>query len=282
MEKLASNFQCLSYCAGDSYDLLAISEHFTKEGYAHSVYGRDVLHLDAEVVGMNQDSSKGDIFIYSYGCAVFWGLERLNEERMVNMLREFLDKPLSKLVVDRCNYSVNPNIDSAFIDNELDEICLQKHDIYITLAFSYGLSQSVKLGSFEESVQKTIKENTQIPESLINSGKISLSKKDLAKKIGILFSERNLVSLNKEFFDTPDFFWRRPKYEPYYEMSLKFIDLKQRVQILNNRLDVIHELYGIVSAELQHAHSLRLELIVILLIFIEVILAVLKDIMHWF
>lgn len=283
MEKspAAPHLQCSSYCAGESYDLPAISEYFTKEGYVHRIYGRDVLHLEAEAINMNQDHARGDILVYSYGCIVCWGLEQINEERILQALRRFLVKPLAKPMIDRCNYSFNPDIESACIDNERDEICMQRHDSYITLAFSYGLSQSVKLSTFEESVQKTIEENKGIPEALISTGKISLSKKELAKKIGILFSERNFINLNSDILDIPDFFWRRPKYEPYYEMSLKFMDIKQRIQILNNRLDVIHELYGIMSAELQHAHSLRLELIIIVLIFIEVILAVSRDILHW-
>ena len=52
------------------------------------------------------------------------------------------------------------------------------------LAFSYGLSQSVKLSVFEDSADKTIEENKSIPADLIQTGKISLSKKLLAKKIG--------------------------------------------------------------------------------------------------
>ena len=116
------------------------------------------------------------------------------------------------------------------------------------------------------------------------TGNISLSRKSLAKKIGTLFVERNYINLNSDILDTPDFFWRRAKYEPYYEMSIDFMDIKQRLGILNSRLDIIHELYGILSTELQHIHSSRLEWIIIFLILIEVLLGVtlliVRDLLH--
>ena len=59
------------------------------------------------------------------------------------------------------------------------------------------------------------------------------------------------------------------------------MDIQQRLEILNKRLDVIRELYEILSNELNHIHSSRLELVIIYLIvievFIQVILFIVKD-----
>jgi len=279
---IAIHSQCSSYCCGESYHLSRISDFFTDEGFIYKRYGRDVLHIDATtLIRLSQGKPPGDIFIYSYGCIVFWGVDEVDETKIIQSLRRFLDKPLQKVKVDRCSYSINSSLTATFIDNKHDEICFHHHDSHMALAFSYGLSQSIKLSSFEESVQRTIEKNRSIPEALISTGKIALSKRELAKKIGVLFLERNFINLNSDIFDTPEFFWRRPRYEPYYESSLKFMDIKQRVQILNNRLDVINDLYGIMAAELQHVHSLRLEVIIVILISIEVVFAILRDVLHW-
>lgn len=170
--------------------------------------------------------------------------------------------------------------ESSYVDEESDTIVLDSDDPHIKLSFSYGLSQSVKLSVFETSVEKTIDDNKKIPNELIQTGKISMSRKALAKKIGTLFAERNFINLNSDILDTPDFFWRRPKYEPYYEMAVQFMDIKQRLIILNSRLKIIHELYEILSTELHHIHSSRLELIIIYLIFIEVMMAIMRDFFH--
>ncbi|KJV79934.1 hypothetical protein OTSUT76_2073 [Orientia tsutsugamushi str. UT76] len=46
---------------------------------------------------------------------------------------------------------------------------------------------------------------------------------------------------------------------------------------MNHRLDMIHELYTILSNELNYLHSTRLEMIIVGLIAIEVVLALLHN-----
>ncbi|MDJ1305730.1 MAG: RMD1 family protein [Candidatus Midichloria sp.] len=268
--------QCASYCTGRYYNLFGISEHFSKLGIAHKVYGKDVLYIESEHLDINHNS---DVFVFNYGCVIFWGLDPINEEKVLNKLSEFLEDEISEAITDRCNYVVTPQ-ESSYVDEESDTIVLDSDDPHIKLSFSYGLSQSVKLSVFEASVEKTIDDNKKIPNELIQTGKISMSRKALAKKIGTLFAERNFINLNSDILDTPDFFWRRPKYEPYYEMAVQFMDIKQRLIILNSRLKIIHELYEILSTELHHIHSSRLELIIIYLIFIEVMMAIMRDFFH--
>lgn len=281
------NPQCSSYCVSESFNLLAISEYLSNCQTPHKIYDRDVLHVDHELPDLEQ---KGDIFIYSYGCIVFWGFNALSEEKVVNKLKEFGANHLDHPIIDRCTYSIPtaenisaliPQGEGAAIDGENDQIYLAGKDPYVMLSLSYGLSQSVKLSALEESIAKTIEENRDIPLKLIATGKISLSRAELARKIGALFAERNFVNLNSAILDTPDFFWKRPRYEPYYDMSVKFMDIKQRITILNHRLNVIHELYGMLSTELKHLHSSRLELIIIYLIMIEVLFILLRDVLHW-
>ena len=267
---------CSSYCTGEIYNLLSISEFLTKLGWSHKIYGKDVLHVEAHTSAIEQ---LGDIFIFAYGCMVFWWpdsiINELNEEKILERFKQFLTNPLHEHIVDRCNYRIDTQ-EITYVDEEHDEIVIERDDPTIKLSFSYGLSQSVKLIMFENSVERTIEDNKKFPDELIKTGKISLSGKALSKKIGVLFAERNFINLNNDILDTPDFFWRRPKYEPYYEMSVKFLDIRQRMALLNTRLDIIHELYGILSNKLQYIHTSRLELIIICLIMIEVVLSFLK------
>ena len=146
---------------------------------------------------------------------------------------------------------------------------------------AHGLSQSVKLDVFENSIEKTIENTRYLPAELAEKGKISLSRKKISQKIGALFAERNSVNLHSDILDTPEFFWRRPRYEPYYHMASQYMDIATRLDILNRRLDVIHELYDILSNELKHAHSSHLEWVIILLIVSEVLMHLVKDFFKW-
>lgn len=287
--------RCASYCLGESYNIHGISKSYTRNNIPHKIYGHDVLHIGSDGLKIGSDGLKDiaencDIFIFSYGCVVFWNMDKKNENNILSQISKFLFNQSEEKVSDGCTYLISNINDNdydeqnnkiAYINYETDKIHIYNdNDPYIKLSFSYGMSQSVKLEFFEDSVEKTIKENARIPHELIKTGKMSLSRKSLAKKIGTLFAERNFINLSNNVLDVPEFFWKRPKYEPLYQMSLHNLDMKQRREILNSRLDVIHELYGILSDEIKYVHSSRLEFIIIGLIFIEVLLSVLKDILH--
>jgi uncharacterized Rmd1/YagE family protein len=57
-----------------------------------------------------------------------------------------------------------------------------------------------------------------------------------------------------------------------------YLDLESRVEVLNQRLGVIHELFEMLGNELNHQHSSRLEWTIIGLIVMEVILTLLRDV----
>jgi len=265
------NLNCSFYCTCVSYDLLSIATHLKNSSIDMKFYGKDVLHFKKFVYNREYD-----VFIFNYGCLVFWGAEVEDIEQDISTLSEFVSESLKRPISDRCEYKFVDYSENSFIEMSEDVIMIgNDDDIQLTkLSFSYGLSQSVKLSVFEESVDRTIEENQSIPQDLIKTGQISMSKKDLAKKIGLLFTERNHINLNNNILDTPEFFWKHPKYEQYYEMSLKFLDLTQRIHVLNTKLDIIRDLYSILSDELKYSHSSRLEIIVILLISIEVCISI--------
>lgn len=161
---------------------------------------------------------------------------------------------------------------------EEDEITLPNHDVLTKLGFSHGMSQSVKLDAFEQIIQKTIHLTRELPDLLARQGSVQLSRKDIRKMMGRLFIVRSSINLHQELLDTPKFFWEHTVLEPYYELMAHYLDREQRVNVLNQRLLILQELFDMLATELNHQHSSRLEWIIIWLIFIEVFLTVAKDI----
>ena len=100
--------------------------------------------------------------------------------------------------------------------------------------------------------------------------------------MGEIFLERNSINLHSEVLDTPEFFWNYPELEPFYRRTAHYLDVVKRVEALNKRLNVVYELFGILSTEVNHRHTVRLEFIIVLLILIEVLLATLRDVFHIF
>ena len=57
-------------------------------------------------------------------------------------------------------------------------------------------------------------------------------------------------------------------------MIANHLDLETRIEVLNQRLDIVHDLFEMLGNELNHQHSSKLEWIIIWLIVIEVVMSI--------
>lgn len=258
--------RCSSYSTCEKYDVdsLFLSR---KEDLGGRKF-RDVFHF-------KKDS--GDVFCFPFGSVILWNFSEEEEKAILNDLslyRVHIEK-----IVESDFYTFRYNKQFGMQENE---IILQTQDIELKLAVSHALAQSSKLGMFEKKIGQTISVAKCFPQELAKKGKISLSRKEISKKMGHLFMELSDVNLHTEILDTPEFFWEHPQLEEYYTFVAKYLDIEQRVKVLNMRLGVVGKLYDMLNSELQHEHSSRLEWTIILLIVLEVILVVATDIMQYY
>lgn len=267
-----------AYSTCESYDVKLLQNDLKQKEYSTKFYDKEALYFSVDEV---YEQAQGEAFIFNFGCAVFWGEESANERKIIADLERYASRKSEDYATESCYFKVDYDTPSIVIEEE-DLIILDDDSPIMKLAVSFALAQSAKLSFFEEAVEETINANRDIPEQLMNSGKILLSRKALSKKVGELFVKKSSVNLFSYILDTPDFFWRRPKYEPFYQMCAKFMDISLRVEILNQKLEVIREMYGILSSELQHIHTSRLEIIIIFLIALEVLIVISKEVIHYF
>lgn len=260
---------CCAICTASSYTVKPLFE-VLRVSYKATLY-RDVVY-----VAIEKDDISCDAFFFSYGVSVFWGVDKEVGLKIIrDELAPFEQQHASDLEIDVFTYDYGDAI-KIFED----EITLPDHSILTKLALSQGIAQSVRLGAFETSLQKTFQLTKQIPEDLAKYGKISLSRKEIRKKMGELFIARNSVNLNMDVLDTPEFFWEHPELDPFYHLMANYLDVRTRVEILNQRLNVIHGLFEMLGTELNHSHSNRLEWTVIWLILIEVIISLIVHVFH--
>ena len=261
--------RCSAYCTSATFDIPRLFQFLQVTGTAQ-LY-RDVIHVQPK----DEQGVKRDIFYFPYGTAIFWGFEEGEEKTLLATLKKFEREPLAKVEYDKLGFSYGSKMNV-----EGDEITLQKKDALTKLAISYALAQSVKLTVFEEVISKTVEEGKQLPRDLAVRGKIALSRREISKKMGELFLERNYINLHTELLDTPEISWERSELEPFYRRVVHYLDVNKRVELLNRRLNLMHELFEILGNELNHQQSSRLEMTIIILIVIEVILALLRDLFH--
>lgn len=261
--------RCTCYSTAATYDTPRLFQHLQRLGPTQLF--RDVVHI--QIVEDNR--LKGDLFYFSYGTVVCWGFTEQEEKEIIQSLKEFEREPHPKIELDEFTFDY-----AEAIKIEEDEILLHNKSTLTKLAVSHGIAQSVKLSTFEELIKKTIEHTKTLPLDLARKGKIPLSRKEISQKMGEIFIERNFINLHSDILDTPEFFWDYPELEPFYRRTAHYLDVSKRVEILNKRLNVVHELFEILSSELNHQHTSRLELIIIVLIFIEVTLALFRDLFH--
>lgn len=262
--------RCTSYCTASEYKTSELVRHLNENGLEPQHFD-DVIYVQKEY---KKDASPIDIFFFPFGVVSIWGADEIIEKAIIKELSPFEHEPLPLPTSDLIYFDLDISSGKTFIDEEKNQIILGDNSTFVKISISHALAQSVKLNVLELSVAALLSKTAPIQQELAKTGSISLSKKEISKQIGILFSERYSVNLHSDILDTPEFFWRRPKYEPIYLMTASFQDIQIRQNILNHRLDIIHELYNILSNELNYKHSTRLEIIIILLIAMEVFLGV--------
>jgi required for meiotic nuclear division protein 1 len=253
--------RCSSFCTTDSYKLLAIANYFKNKGFTTRQY-RKVLHIVDNL-------QNGDVFIFSYGCVVTWGLTRLRETWLLKEIEPFAVKLLSSIESDYFLFRHSDHTEMLSHPRfNADIILLDSDNSQLKLAISYGIAKSIQLESSETAVQKIIDKNMPFFDNVPKWG--SFSQKEITKRIAEIFVARSQINLNSEYLEAPEYFWEHPNLETYYVMSEKFLDISRRVTALNQKLDVLHELFDMLMNQLQHRHSNFLEIVIILLILIEI------------
>merc|ERR1711948_40783 len=157
-----------------------------------------------------------------------------------------------------------------------DQIVLSTSEPLERLAHSCALAQSVRLAVFEIAVDRAIDRSRSIPEDMANTGEVTIGARELAKQMGGLLVLRCDVNLHTDILDTPDIFWDEERFEPHYVACRGYLDIDKRVDILNQRLGVLKDLYDLLQNSLNVKHGNRLEYIIIILILVEVVLELLE------
>ncbi len=216
-----------------------------------------------------------EVFIFKFGVVVIWGLEEKSQEHLIiDQIRDFAIELEERYIGDFIYFTYSPEENTdTHIDAEKNLLILGNNHNYTKLSISYALAQSAKLEVLEILVLGLLDSTKSIYLNLSKKGKISLSKKDISQKLGVLFGARYLINLYSDVLDLPEFFWKRPTYEELYMKIADFEDIKIRQDTLNRRVDIIYEVYQALSNELNHIQSARLEIVIILLITAEVFAA---------
>ncbi len=234
-----------------------------QENFKTNIY-KEVIHI------IEGDS---DVFIFEYGAVVFWNAGYDIEQSFLDLIKNYSENQVDERIRETLQYIEDQN-ETVRIQDEV--LHLKSHDSYMEkLACSFVLAQSINLYYFESSVAKLIQKTKYIPKEMKENGKISMSGKNISKLIGEILIEKHSINLHFNLLEKPDFFWEYPEFEKTYMSLSRYLEIENSTEVINKKLQVLHELVDVLSNEQKHRHGSFLEWIVIYLIVIEVIISLL-------
>ena len=124
---------------------------------------------------------------------------------------------------------------------------------------------------------------------------MKLSRKEVLRKTGELYTLSHLINLSSHLTDTPDFYWDRDELEKLYRQALHYFNIQSRtrvrtfstrwcslydcvlfscymfhLQVMNHKLTHCIDLVDLLRDHLNTKHEVRLEWMIIILILVEV------------
>jgi len=274
-------------------ELMASSDSFRAFGERLSIVSyTEVVHCRFSSSSFAPESVC-DAFIFPYGSVLLWGFSYVEELSILELLApcstpiHCWQPPRSSptnvcddladfefmLFTDATAETTEATRANSVITNNI--ITLKTDDATERLAISFAFAQSAKLSVLEAGLDSTTDEIRDIPEELARKGRCRVSANALARLTGRVYLDRNEVNLYSNILDSPDFFWEAETFEPLYRKVNRYLDIENRVSILNSRLDIVNDLLEGLSGQLEIRNSHRLEIIVIALIAIEILLELL-------
>ncbi|KAH7105188.1 DUF155-domain-containing protein [Auriculariales sp. MPI-PUGE-AT-0066] len=218
-----------------------------------------------------EDSQGGaEVFMYEYGSVVIWGMSEQQEKRFLASIKRF---EVEKLAPDDVEMEDLNYYYAAYSRIYNDVVTLRKGSSYMTkLALSHALAQSAKISLFEQLISSTIEQTRDIPETISETGQIGMPHREIMQQIGQLFILRMNLNLVGSVLDSPEVFWTFPDLQPLYDAARSYLEIPQRINLLNTRVEVLQDMLQLLKESVSSRHAERLETIVIWLIVIEIIL----------
>uniref|UniRef100_A0A093X7I9 Sporulation protein RMD8 n=1 Tax=Talaromyces marneffei PM1 TaxID=1077442 RepID=A0A093X7I9_TALMA len=205
-----------------------------------------------------------EMFVFSYGVVVFWNFTERQEKDILADLTfsssgtgpqiSLATLPLAEedFETEEFHFEYSTQISRPRVYNDM--ITLRSRDHMIKLAISHGIAQSTKLCFFEEAMSKEMTEAKDVPRRLAMTGTLGMKR------------------IASNMLDVPNFFWEsEPTLYPLYIAVREYLEIKPRIQVLNERCRVFLDLTEILSDSIADNTESHQTWIIIILIIISIL-----------
>lgn len=224
-----------------------------------------------------------EMFIFEYGVVVFWNFTEIQEKNILGDIafarneqdhKQLVIRPLDEndIEIEQFHFEYDMDTERPRIFNDM--ITLRSGDHLIKLTMSHAIAQSTKLSRFESRISPILYSVSKLPKRLALTGKLGLKREQLIKKSGKLFKLRVDVNLSSSVLDTPEFFWSfEPSLHPLYSATKEYLEIDQRVEVLNDRCKVFLEFIDIVADSIAEKNMTRITYMIIGVFFLSLVVS---------
>lgn len=213
----------------------------------------------------------GFVALYRYGVAVLMGLAAAEEEEMLRRLQPRLVRPITPFEEEIAMIEQNPDKDDQILPGGPIVLKTIAPDQLIIIADA--LSKSVVLARDEREVAAVFELVEPFARQLADYGRTFAGRRTILKHIGNALLVQHRVSGRVAVAEKPDVVWDRPDLERLYARLEDEYELKERAEALARKLAVIAETAEVLTDIIDTRRSLRLEIIIVVLIAVELIIA---------
>jgi uncharacterized Rmd1/YagE family protein len=212
----------------------------------------------------------GYVVVFRYGVVVLVGL---TDEEEKNVLSQFLtDAPQSgPIEEERVGLEIRADGEEGAAPNGIFHI--RELGVAHVLALGDILAKSVALARYEREIASVFDTIEPQASRLAVSGKLPKARKALLQLIGSALLAQHRVSGRIAFAEKPDVLWEHPELGRLYARLEDEYEIIERGTLLNGKVTVVGSAAETFTDMMDTARSARLELLIVVLILAELIIA---------
>ncbi|KAF7370853.1 Enhancer of polycomb-like protein [Mycena sanguinolenta] len=208
-----------------------------------------------------------EVIFFEYGVVVFFGLDEQQEKSILEDVENagIMKKKISEedWEIEECHFAHDRHIAYPRIYNDFFTLKSRSH--LLKLSIAHALAQSTLLAHYETNTQRVLSSplTLSIPKQLATSGALQLRRHDALKLTGSLFKLRRDVNLVSNVLDVPELFWSEASLKELYDAVREYMEIKGRVQVLNEKLAVASDFLDAIHDHLNNFAMERITWIII-------------------
>jgi uncharacterized Rmd1/YagE family protein len=212
----------------------------------------------------------GVAVLFRWGAVVFFDASDEQVAAFLQQLRPQIELPYEVPETEAVTVRISAQGSEGV---EAGVVTLRDSDVPRLQTLANILGKTVALAQYEADVAANFDRIEPFATKLERRGQGARSMRELRRHIGrTLLNEHKLIG-RVEVAEKPELLWEHPELEPLYARLEAEYDLRERAEMLDQKLELTARTVRTVLELLQHRHALRVEWYIVLLIVFEIVLS---------